>query len=128
MSFQKITANNKADNFNQEQRLKCLMKLLDEVWLYEIRPLFCQLFFVLEMSSALLSAAYVQVHKPMNAVVFMSLGSLYCTLYAPRSVTAPKRGVYSGVIGFASIIKSSLKRVWIYAADVQSRGHYQIKQ
>ena len=46
------------------------MKLLDEVRLYEIRPLFFhQLFFVLEMSSALLPAAYVQVHFRLSFVL-----------------------------------------------------------
>ena len=41
--------------------------------------------------------------------------------------TAPKGAVWLGFIVFATVIKSSQKCIWIYAADIQSRQHLQEK-
>ena len=55
------------------------------------------------------------------------LGSLYCKQYGPRSDCSHLGAVWSGSILFASVIKSSLKGIWIYAEDVKSRQHFQDK-
>ena len=55
------------------------------------------------------------------------VASLYCKQYGSRSVWS-KEPLWSGFIMFASMIESSLKWNWIYAADVKSRQHFQDKK
>ena len=55
------------------------------------------------------------IFRHLLSKLLLFLDSLYCKQYGPRS----------GSIAFASMIKSSLKYTWIYAADIKSKQQYQ---
>ena len=69
---------------------------------------------------------------PITIIVVCSLICVYTfDAYIANNMdpdqTAPFGAVWSGFIVFASMIKNSLKCIWINAADVKSRRHFQDK-
>ena len=92
---------------------------------YEIRPLLqsCFNYKICLWNSNPFPANHIFCRLLFHLLIF--LGSLYCKQYGPRSDSE----VCSGLIVFASMIKSSLKCTLIYTsgADVESREIFRTK-
>ena len=66
-------------------------------------------------------------HNLCHLLWHIFFSSLYCKQYGPRSDCSQKGAVWSGFIGFASMLKSSLKCTWTYAADQHKKQTFSCK-